>query len=64
MAENRNREGGEGPGKPEEHWVVWQDPAARALLDHVAEELAAEFVRLMRGSVATEAEGKRKERKP
>jgi hypothetical protein len=33
----------------------------RALLDHVAEELAAEFVRLMRAAVATEDTKEREE---
>ena len=39
-------------------WAFSRDPSVRALLDHVAEELAAEFVRLMRASVspATDAE--------
>lgn len=64
MAESRNQEGGEPPVEPDERWAVLQDPAVRALLDHVAEELASEFVRLMRGSVATEADGKPKETKP
>lgn len=46
-----------------EEWSVSQDPAVRSLLDHVADELAAEFVRLMRASVATETGTNQKERK-
>jgi hypothetical protein len=44
-------------------WSFSQDPAVRTLLDHVAEELAAEFVRLMRASVATEVGANQKEKK-
>lgn len=64
MADSVNRGDGEPVGEPDERWAVLQDPAVRALLDHVAEELASEFVRLMRGSVATEADGEPKEKKP
>jgi hypothetical protein len=39
-----------------EEWMFRQNLAVRALLDHVAEELAAEFVRLMRVAVAGGAE--------
>ena len=39
-----------------EAWVFTENVAVRALLDHVAEELAAEFVRLMRASVSGGAE--------
>lgn len=64
MAEKRNREEKEPVGEPGDPWGFLQDPAVRALLDHVAEELAFEFVRLMRASVAPEADGKPKEKKP
>ena len=39
-----------------DEWTVMHNPAVRALLNHVAEELAVEFVRLMRSSVAPESE--------
>jgi len=45
----------------DDEWTVANDPAMRALLDHVAEELAAEFVRLMRAAVATEDTKEREE---
>ncbi len=61
MTENENHRGGT-VGEPDDRRAFLEDPAVRALLDHVAEELAFEFVRLMRGS--TEAEGKPKEEKP
>jgi hypothetical protein len=64
MNERRNQESEEPPGEPDERWAVLQEPAVRALLDHVAEELASEFVRLMRGSVATEVDDKPKEKGP
>jgi hypothetical protein len=38
-----------------DEWSI-VNPAVRALLDHVAEELAAEFVRLMKRSVSEDAE--------
>lgn len=42
-------------GAESDEWVFSRNPAMQALLDHVATELAAEFVRLMRASVAVEA---------
>lgn len=45
----------------DDEWVVSQNPAVRALLDHVAEELAAEFVRLMKASIAEETDPKSEE---
>jgi hypothetical protein len=57
MNETGRRAGGRAIDGPEtEDWAFTQNPAVRALLDHVAEELAAEFVRLMRSSVAPESE--------
>ncbi len=56
MAENEASTDRE-PGEVESRELTpLRDPAVRALLDHVAEELAAEFVRLMKASVATESE--------
>ena len=52
-------------GKDEsEEWAFYQNAAVRALLDHVAQELATEFVRLMRASVVagTEAQPEKEER--
>jgi hypothetical protein len=49
----RPREGGD--GTPADEWSI-VNPAVRALLDHVAEELGAEFVRLMKRSVCEDAE--------
>ncbi len=57
MADIDGLAGGRSVERPEDdEWSVKQNPAVRALLDHVAEELAAEFVRLMRSSVAPESE--------
>jgi hypothetical protein len=39
-----------------ETWAFRENVAVRALLDHVAEELAAEFVRLMRAGIPKDAE--------
>lgn len=57
---------GEPVGEPDDDhgWTFSRDPSVRALLDHVAEELATEFVRLMKGSIVTGAEGEPKEKKP
>jgi hypothetical protein len=44
-----------GDDTPADEWSIL-NPAVRALLDHVAEELAAEFVRLMKRSVCEDAE--------
>ena len=62
MVEKRTQSDEEALGEPD-RWSFLQDPAVRALLDHVAEELASEFVRLMKDSV-TEANDERKEKKP
>lgn len=48
-------------GKPvdeprDDEWAFKQNPAVRALLDHVAEDLAAEFMRLIGASAAPESE--------
>jgi hypothetical protein len=40
------------------------DSSVRALLDHVAEELAAEFVRLMKESAAARSGDEQKEKTP
>jgi hypothetical protein len=45
-----------------DEWTFRLNPAVRALLDHLAEELAAEFVRLMRASVAQQSEAEPKEK--
>lgn len=37
-------------------WSVSRNPAMQAVLDHIAEELAAEFVRLMRAWVVQETD--------
>ncbi len=37
------------PDAPDDEWGV-VNPAMRALLDHLAEELAAEFVRLIKAA--------------
>jgi hypothetical protein len=44
-----------GDDAPADEWSI-VNPAVRALLDHVAEELAAEFVRLMKRSVSEDPE--------
>jgi hypothetical protein len=44
-----------GNATPADEWSI-VNPAVRALLDHVAEELAAEFVRLMKRSVSEDPE--------
>ncbi len=46
----------------EDQWTFTENPAVRALLDHIAEQLAAEFVRLMRASVDTETDTRSEER--
>lgn len=38
-----------------DEWTFRTNAAVRTLLDHVAEELAAEFVRLMRASAGVES---------
>ncbi len=40
----------------EDRWTFTGNPAVRALLDHIAEQLATEFVRLIRNSVSTDTE--------
>ena len=63
MAEIDGRTGGKPDEDPEGvKWTFRQDPAVRALLDHLAEELAAEFVRLMRASVDQQSEAEPKEK--
>ena len=53
MTEIEGSPGGERAEETEgEAWAFARNVAVRALLDHVAEELAAEFVRLMRASVS------------
>jgi hypothetical protein len=50
-------------GEPNgDHWTFTLNPAVRALLDHMAKELAAEFVRLMRASVEQQSEPEPKEK--
>lgn len=57
MIEVDAQAGGRSVDEPaDDEWTFMQNPAVRALLDHVAEELAAEFVRPMRSSVAPESE--------
>ena len=63
MAANENEKGGERAREPDDRWVFSLDPAIRALLDHVAEELAAEFVRLMKASGVRETDAEPKEGK-
>lgn len=63
MTANENEKGGEPAGEPDDPWAFSADPAIRALLDHVAEDLAAEFVRLMKASVVQETEAEPKEGK-
>ncbi len=55
MAEIVGKHRGEADGEGDE-WAVSRSPAVRALLDHVAEELAAEFVRLMKASVVEDTD--------
>jgi len=45
----------------EELWTFTANPAVRALLDHIAEQLAAEFVGLMKASVSVESDTRPKE---
>jgi hypothetical protein len=55
--------GGQPSGEPDAgKWTFRLNPAVRALLDHVAEELAAEFVRLTRASVEQQSEAEPKEK--
>lgn len=42
------------PPQPEEDWSALTNPAVTALLDHVAEELAREYVRLMKNAAAVD----------
>lgn len=49
----------EGAGSAE--WSASANPALRAVLDHIAEELAAEFVRLMKASVVPETDAEPEE---
>ena len=58
MTSEKRRGCGEPVGEPDDDhsWTFSRDPSVRALLDHVAEELAAEFVRLMKASVVAEAD--------
>jgi hypothetical protein len=44
-------------------WAVSRNPAVRSLLDHVAEELAAEFVRLMKAAAVENADSATDEEK-
>lgn len=44
-------------------WNLRGNPAMRALLDHLAEVLAAEFLRLLRASVSGKSETDREEKK-
>ncbi len=46
----------------EDPWTFTENPAVRALLDHIAEQLAAEFVRLMRASMGATADTRSEER--
>lgn len=55
MASIVDKPGGEEVAE-EDQWNSTENPAVRALLDHIAEQLAAEFVRLMRNSVSTETD--------
>jgi hypothetical protein len=56
MAEVEGQTGRRSADEPgNDEWTFMQNPAVRALLDHVAEELAAEFVKLMRASVDSES---------
>lgn len=55
--------GGPGEASETEEWSVSGNPAMRAVLDHIAEELAAEFVRLMRASVVQETDADPEEEK-
>lgn len=48
-------------GGPTFEWSLRGNPAMRALLDHLAELLAGEFLWLMKASVSTEAETERGE---
>lgn len=62
MHERGERPNGESGEGTDDEWAVANNPAMRALLDHVAEELAAEFVRLMKAAVLLEdAEGPKEE---
>lgn len=56
MPDGADHAKGDSSGETDERWPILRDPAVRALLDHVAEELAAEFVRLMKGSVVAGAD--------
>jgi hypothetical protein len=62
MYERGERPNGEVGEGTDDEWAVANNPAMRAVLDHVAEELAAEFVRLMKAAVSMEdAEGPQEE---
>lgn len=57
MRDADGRAGGEkSEGASTAEWSVSGNPAIRAVLDHIAEELAAEFVRLMKASVVPETD--------
>lgn len=51
-----SKDGEAGESSETQEWSVSSHPAVRAVLDHIAEELAAEFVRLMSASVAGDTE--------
>lgn len=46
---------------PAYEWSLRENPAMRALLDHLAELLAEEFLWLMKAPVSTERETEREE---
>ena len=56
MSWNRSREAEVPEGLKDQELGFECSPAVRALLDHIAQELAREFVKLMRASACPESD--------